>query len=90
MAGFRVRVTPRAGKDAIAVAEDGSLHVHLTAPPVDGRANDALERLLARVLDVPPRDVRVVRGQSARIKFVEVTGLDEPALRRKLANLLAG
>lgn len=69
---FAVRVTPRGGRDAIdGVGEDGALRVRVAAPPVDGAANDALCRLLARGLGVAPGGVRVVGGASGRRKVVE-------------------
>ena len=81
---LRVRVTPRAGRDHIDGAADGVLRVRLAAPPVEGRANEALVRLLARALALPPRDVRVVRGQAARDKLVEIDGLAAAEVRRRL------
>jgi uncharacterized protein (TIGR00251 family) len=83
-ARIRVRVTPRAGRDRIDGRREGVLRVRLTAPPVEGRANEALVRLLARALGVPPRDVRVVRGGSAREKLIEVEGIDEGEMWRRL------
>jgi uncharacterized protein YggU (UPF0235/DUF167 family) len=83
MALVSVRVVPRAARNAIERQADGSLRVHLTAPPVDGKANAALEKLLAEVLAVPVRSVRVTGGHTARIKRVTVDGLtdDEVAAR---------
>lgn len=79
-----VRVTPRAGQDRIDAMRDGVLRVRLAAPPVDGQANEALVRLLARTLGVPPRDVRVTRGESSRNKLVEIVGLDADAIQQRL------
>lgn len=81
---LRLRVTPRAGRDAIDGLRGGVLRVRLAAPPVEGRANAALVRLLARALGLPPRDVRVVRGATAREKLLEVDGVDEPEVWRRL------
>jgi hypothetical protein len=69
---FEVRLTPRGGRDAIdGVGEDGVLRVRVAAPPVDGAANEALCRLLARALGVAPGDVRIVGGASGRRKVIE-------------------
>jgi hypothetical protein len=68
-----VRLTPRGGADRVeGVGEDGALRVRVAAPPVDGAANEALRRLLARELGVPPSAVRVVAGTSARHKVIEI------------------
>ena len=50
--------------------------LRVAAPPEDGRANEAVERLLARTLGVHARDVRIVRGFAARDKVIEIDGLD--------------
>ena len=72
-ARFAVRLTPRGGRDAIdGVGEDGALRVRVAAPPVEGAANEALCRLLARSLGVAPGGVRIVAGVSARRKVIEV------------------
>ena len=59
------------------------LRVRVNAPPVDGRANDALERLLARALDLTRSNVRVVSGGRGRLKTVAIEGMsEEDALKR--------
>lgn len=69
---FAVRLTPRGGRDAIdGVGEDGVLRARVAAPPVDGAANEALCRLVARTLGIAPGSVRIVGGASGRRKVVE-------------------
>ena len=58
--------------------------IRVTAPPVDGRANDALCRLVAKRAGVAPSRVSVVRGHGARDKVVRVEGIDAAALRAAL------
>ncbi|MDX6580113.1 MAG: uncharacterized protein QOJ47_1662 [Gaiellales bacterium] len=58
--------------------------LRVAAPPEDGRANQAVERLLARTLGVHTRDVRIVRGHGARDKVIEIDGLDAPQVERAL------
>ena len=70
-----VRVVPKARRNAVKVADDGSLRVRVTAAPEDGKANEALVSLLSKQLQVPKFSVRVVRGHRARDKVVEVDGL---------------
>ena len=77
---FAVRLTPRAGRDAVDGVVDGILRVRVAAPPVDGAANDALLRLLASELDVPRRAVRLVSGETARHKVVAVDDVPSEAI----------
>jgi uncharacterized protein (TIGR00251 family) len=81
---LRVRVQPRASRDALGGERQGALLVRLTAPPVDGRANEALARLLAGALGVAPSAVRLVRGGSGRDKLVAIAGLDAATARARL------
>ena len=74
-----VRLTPRGGRDAIegveALADGRSvLKVRVRAAASEGEANAALVKLLAKALGVPPRDVRLVAGATARLKRVHVIG----------------
>ncbi|QEC47521.1 DUF167 domain-containing protein [Baekduia soli] len=84
MADLRVRLTPRGGRDAIGGWRDGVLQVRVAAPPVDGQANAALCRLLAKVVGVAPSRVTVVRGQGAREKVVRVDGLRAADVHERL------
>jgi uncharacterized protein YggU (UPF0235/DUF167 family) len=83
VAGSRlaVRLTPGAGTDRFDGVADGVLRVRVAARPVDGAANEALLRLLARALDVPRRDVALRSGATSRTKVVEVDGVDPARLR---------
>ena len=85
MARISVRVTPRASSDRVEGFDaTGALRVKVSAPPVDGRANEAVVRLLAGALGVPARDVTIVAGSGSRLKVMEVAGLDDEALRARL------
>ncbi len=79
---FTIRVTPRASANAIAGERDGVLLVRVTAPPVEGKANDAVVAILAKTLGVPRGTIRVERGAAARTKRVSVPREAEAALRR--------
>ena len=83
-AQIKVRVQPRSRRSEIARERAGAVLVRVTAPPVDGKANEALCRLIAERAGVPRRAVKVVRGQSARDKVVEVDGIELAALRAAL------
>ncbi|MDA8077770.1 MAG: DUF167 domain-containing protein [Nitrospiraceae bacterium] len=72
---IEVRVEPRSSKKGIVGALGSMLKVKLTAPPVEGAANEQLVEVIAEALGVRKSDVRVIRGQSSRNKVVEVLGL---------------
>jgi uncharacterized protein len=86
MAVINVRVIPRARRDEIGGERGGLLVIRLTAPPVDGAANAALCRLVARRAGVPQRRVSIVRGQTSRDKVVRVEGLTEAELRASMTS----
>jgi uncharacterized protein len=71
---FLVRVQPRASRSELAGEWQGALRVRLAAPPVEGRANDALRRFLAASLNVPLAAVTIARGERSRNKRVEISG----------------
>jgi uncharacterized protein (TIGR00251 family) len=81
---LRVRVQPRASRESLSGERDGALVVRLTAPPVEGRANEALARVLGKALGVAPSAVRVLRGASSRDKLVAVAGLSAARARQRL------
>ncbi|MCS7260260.1 MAG: DUF167 domain-containing protein, partial [Anaerolineae bacterium] len=68
-AAFPVHVTPRADRDEISGWHADMLRVRLTAAPVEGAANEALTRLLAKCLDVPKRNIEIIKGGSSRDKL---------------------
>jgi uncharacterized protein (TIGR00251 family) len=86
MARIAVRVQPGAKRDEIAGQRRGALLVRVTAPPMEGKANDAMRKLLAKRLGIAPGRVSIVRGASARDKVVEIHGMETEAARRALVN----
>jgi uncharacterized protein (TIGR00251 family) len=78
---FEVRVAPRASRSRVIGVQDGALKVALTAPPVDGAANQALRKLLAKTLGVSKSDVEIVRGDRARHKVLRVKGIHAADVR---------
>ena len=80
-------VTPRAAADAVGPWSNDVLRVRVTRPPVDGDANRAVLRLVAAALGVTPGRVALVAGTRGRRKWVEVSGVSDAELRRRLARL---
>lgn len=72
---FTVRVQPRASRNEVCGVHGDALKVRLSAPPVDGAANEALIDLLAQSLGVARRAVRIVAGATGRSKIVDVDGV---------------
>ena len=81
---LRVRLTPRAARNQIDGWDGDLLRVHVTAPPVEGKANYALLRLLADALDVSPSRLRLIKGQTSREKVIAVDGLSGDEIRARL------
>jgi uncharacterized protein (TIGR00251 family) len=85
-----VRLTPRAGRDAIdGVDAEGRLRIRVAAPPVDGAANESLVRLLATTLGVPRGAVVIESGTTSRLKRVGIDQLTAEALTARWPGLAA-
>ena len=82
---FAVKVHPRAKKDAINGELGDALKVSLTAPPIDGRANEACIEFFAKLLKVPRSSVTIASGQTSRNKVIRVVGLSAEELRKRIA-----
>ena len=80
---INVRVIPRSSKNEI-TWKGGTLKVRLTAPPVDGAANEALLKLLAARLGMSRRALRIVQGTTGRQKTIEIEGLTGEDVAKKL------
>jgi uncharacterized protein len=83
---FAVKVHPRARKNAITGEVGNALKLSLTAPPVDGKANDACVEFFAKLLKVPHSSVTIAAGQTNRNKVIRVTGLGAEEVRKRLGN----
>ena len=79
-----IRVKPRAPAAKIAGERGGRLLVQVTAPPIDGKANDAVCRLLAKSLRIATGRIRVVSGEHARDKLIRIQGMHAPEVASAL------
>jgi uncharacterized protein (TIGR00251 family) len=79
---FSVRLQPRASKNEIAGLQGTALKVRVTAPPVDGLANEALIELLSRTLNTSRRNVCIVSGHSSRTKLIEISEANLESIQR--------
>lgn len=81
---LRVKAVPRASRSEVVGIHGDALRIRLAAPPVDGAANDELVRFLADVLAVPRAEIRVVSGQTSRLKTLLVRGTSLQQVRTSL------
>lgn len=84
MSRVRIHLTPGSRRSEVAGRHGDAWKVRVAAPPERGRANDALEKLLADALGVPRGEVRIVAGHTSRAKVVEVEGLDADEVASRL------
>ena len=83
-ATFAVKVHPRAKRNAITGEVGDALKLSLTAPPIEGRANEACVEFLARLLKLPRSSVTIASGHSSRRKVIRVVGLSTEEIRRRI------
>jgi len=83
---FQIRVHPRAKKNAITGEVGDALKLALTAPPVDGKANEACIEFFAKLLKVPRSSVTIAAGETSRNKVIGVAGLAAEEVRQRLAH----
>ncbi len=83
-ATFAIRVQPRASRNGIAGERGDALKLALTAPPVDGKANEACVEFLSKLLKVPRSSVTIAAGETSRNKVIRIAGLKAEEVRQRL------
>jgi uncharacterized protein (TIGR00251 family) len=81
---FKVLLQPRASRDGIDGMQGDALKVKVTAPPLEGRANKALKKLLAKELGLPPSRIEIIAGQRSREKILLISGLSRAEVEKAL------
>jgi uncharacterized protein (TIGR00251 family) len=81
-----VRIQPRASKNEVVLMENGGVKIRLTAPPVDGAANEALVKFLSRLFSVAKSQVEIVSGHTSREKTLRISGIIAEDAERLLRN----
>ena len=84
---FRIRVVPRASRRESAGFQDDAWKLRITAPPVEGKANDACIALLAELLGVKKGQVSIIAGHASRTKTVAIAGVKAPEIAARMAAL---
>lgn len=73
---IKVKVLPRSSRnEVVGKMDDGTLKIKLTSPPVDGKANEALVEILSDHFDVPKSSVLIKRGETSKLKTIEILGI---------------
>ena len=84
---FTVKVHPRARKNAVTGVVGDALKLAVTAPPVEGRANQAVVEFFADLFEIPSASVTIASGETGRRKVVRVTGVSKQVIEQKLAHI---
>lgn len=82
---FAIKVQPRARKNAVIGELGAALKVALSAPPVEGRANEACIEFFANLMKVPHSSVTIASGKTSRRKVIRIAGLSAEEVRKRLA-----
>jgi uncharacterized protein (TIGR00251 family) len=87
---FAVKVHPRARKNAITGVVGDALKLSLTAPPVEGKANQSVIEFFADLFAIPRSSVTIASGETSRSKVVRIAGMNRTVVEKRLADSLAG
>jgi uncharacterized protein (TIGR00251 family) len=85
---FAVKVHPRARKNAITGTVGDALKLALTAPPVEGKANQAVIEFFADLFQIPRSSVTIASGETSRNKVIRIAGVSKAAAEQRLAENL--
>jgi uncharacterized protein (TIGR00251 family) len=83
-AQFALRVQPRSSRNAIAGVLGDAIKLAITAPPVDGKANQAVVEYLAKLFSVPKSSITILSGETGRNKLIAIRGLSAEQVRKAL------
>ncbi|MRS02655.1 DUF167 domain-containing protein [bacterium] len=78
MTTLKIKLIPRSSRnELVGFMEDGTLKIKLSAPPVDGQANQALIKLLADLIKVPVGNINIISGKTSHNKLISITGISQ-------------
>jgi uncharacterized protein len=86
---FAIKVHPRARKNAITGTVGDALKLALTAPPVEGKANQSVIEFFADLFEIPRSSVTIASGETSRNKVVRISGMSRQVVEERLAGMLA-
>jgi len=85
---LKIHLLPRASRDEICGLQGDALKVKVTAPPVSGKANKALQRFIAKKLNLSASQIEIMAGQHSREKTLKISGISRAAVEKALGILL--
>ncbi len=85
---LNIRVQPRSSQNKICGETNGALKIKITAPPVEGEANQAIIKLLAQWLEIPRANISIAKGETSKNKLVDIIGVDAQWLENKINEFL--
>ena len=74
---IQVQIQPRSSKDQIIGIHNGRLKIKISAPPVDGKANQNLIEFIAKALGVSKSKIEIVKGRTSKLKTLKISGIDQ-------------
>ena len=74
---IEVKVLPKSGRDEIRGFVNGILKVRVSAPPIEGKANERLIELISRTMEVPRSNISIIKGRTSRIKTISIEGISQ-------------
>ncbi len=84
-AALAIRVIPRSKKnEVVKVLSDGTIRIRVTAPPVEGKANEALIKYLSKILGVSKSKVEIIGGEKGRNKLIAILDMDADTVQEKI------
>ena len=78
---IQVQIQPRSSKDQIIGIHDGKLKIKITAPPVDGKANESLIEFLAKTFKISKSNIEILKGHTSKLKTIKLLGVNENTYR---------
>jgi uncharacterized protein len=85
MATVELRVKPRAKRDKVELVDSNHLDVWVTSPPVEGKANEHVVKLLSKTLGVPKSSIEIIKGEGGKNKVVDISGLTKEEINVRVS-----
>jgi uncharacterized protein len=87
---LKVKLIPRASRnEVVGFMEDGTLKIKLTAPPVEGQANQAIIKYLAGILNVSTGNIEIISGKTSHNKLIAIVGINQTAANTLIQNQIS-